>query len=202
VSAAELPLHWRTPSDWTRSALADPIALLNDHAHLEKKAAANAMDLLLRWPERTPNQPWIQAMTSIAKDEINHLQTVTRHLTRRGGKLTRTHTNPYAADLRALIRKGDTIRELTDRLLVCALIELRSCERFELLAEQAEDALLRKLYGSLFLSEAGHFRVFLQLAKELPQPCDVDERWDELLALESTIIQRQPVGASMHSGVA
>jgi tRNA-(ms[2]io[6]A)-hydroxylase len=198
----DLPLHWKTPERWVDTALANPVALLNDHAHLEKKAAANALDLLLRWPERIPNEAWIQAMTAVARDEVNHLQTVTRHLARRGGKLARVHANPYAAELRQLIRKGDGNRELTDRLLVSALIELRSCERFELLARYAPEAPLRKLYNSLYLSEAGHYRVFLQLARELPKPCDVDTRWAEMLAAESEIIQRQPPGPAMHSGLA
>lgn len=195
------PLRWQTPDSWVEIAMEDPLALLNDHAHLEKKAAANAMELLLRWPDRTPNVAWVQAMVSIARDELNHLQTVTRHLARRGGRLARNHVNPYAADLRQLIRKGQGNRELTDRLLASALIELRSCERFELLSRLCPDGTLRRLYGSLHLSEAGHYRVFLQLAKDLPEPCDVDVRWEEMLKAEARIIQHQPAASTMHSGI-
>lgn len=198
----DLPLKWKTPPEWVDSALSDVSALLNDHAHLEKKAAANAMELLLRWPERVANAPWVQAMVSIARDELNHLQTVTRHLARRGGRLTRHHVNPYAGGLRSLLRKGQGNAELTDRLLISALIELRSCERFALLSEHCPDASLRKLYGSLYMSEAGHFRVFLQLARDLPEPCDVDTRWEEMLRSEARIIREQPSGPSMHSGMA
>ena len=197
----ELPLLWKTPAVWVEQAMEDVPALLNDHAHLEKKAAANAMELMLRWPERIANTPWVQAMVAISRDELNHLQTVTRHLARRGGRLTRTHVNPYAAALRELIRKGEGNLELTDRLLVSALIELRSCERFQLLGEHCPEPALRKLYKSLYLSEAGHFRVFLQLARDLPRPTDVDTRWNEMLEAESHIIQKQPPGSSMHSGV-
>jgi len=197
----DLPLLWKTPAIWVEQAMEDVSALLNDHAHLEKKAAANAMELMLRWPERVANAPWVQAMVAISRDELNHLQTVTRHLARRGGRLTRTHVNPYAAALRELIRRGEGNLELTDRLLVSALIELRSCERFQLLGAHCPEPSLRKLYNSLYLSEAGHFRVFLQLARELPRPTDVDTRWNEMLESEARIIQMQPPGPSMHSGV-
>jgi len=197
-----LPLRWFTPPEWADAVLRDPLALLNDHAHLEKKAALNALDMLLRWPNPNPPENWVQAMTNISIDEVSHLQTVTRLLARRGGRLTQHHANPYAADLHRLVRRGDGNREIADRLLCGALIEARSCERFCLLAQRCPDDELRRLYAGLWKSEAGHYRVFLQLANELPHPLGVDERWNDLLDAEAAIVQRQKPGPRMHAGLA
>src|SRR3954468_10395247 len=136
---ADLPLRYATPPAWAAAVMAAPLELLNDHAHLEKKAASNALELLNRWPEPSPPENWVAAMTAVARDEVEHLATVCRILARRGGRLTRQHSNPYAAELRALVRQGEGRAELVDRLMVSALIEARSCERFKLLGEACED---------------------------------------------------------------
>ncbi len=182
--------------------LREPLKLLNDHAHLEKKAAANALELLNRWPEPCPPENWVNVMTAVARDEVEHLAIVTRLLARRGGRLTKRHRNLYAAALRALVRSDRTPGELVDRLLISALIEARSCERFVRLADECEDEELAKLYGALYASEAGHYRVFLGLARDLPEAAGVEDRWDELLDAEAEIIVDQPIGPTMHSGVA
>src|SRR5690606_12588232 len=155
----DLPLKADTPAFWAGTALASPLVLLNDHAHLEKKAASNALELLLRWPEPNPPEGWVQAMTSIAIDEASHLNTVTRLLARRGGRLTKSHRNSYAGALRGLVRTGKGLHELIDRLLISALIEARSCERFWLLGQATKetDRELHRLYDGLYKSEAGHY---------------------------------------------
>jgi len=196
-----LPFRYDTPPQWAAEALLRPLELLNDHAHLERKAAANALELLNRWPEPGPPENWVTAMTAISRDEVEHLAVVTRLLTRRGGRLSRQHGNQYASELRALVRKGLGPAELVDRLLVSALIEARSCERFKLLAEASADAELTKLYRGLWSSEHGHYRTFLQLAEKIQPPHDVAERWDKMLTAEAAIIARQPPGPRMHSGV-
>src|SRR5215210_6323219 len=179
---AELPLKYLTPPRWAAEALRRPLELLNDHAHLEKKAAANALELLNRWPEPSPPENWVAAMTAVARDEVEHLATVCRILARRGGRLTKQHSNRYAADLRALVRQGQGRDELVDRLLVSGLIEARSCERFKLLGEACEeDGELRKLYRGLWASEHGHYRSFVELAKEIEIADRVRARWDEML---------------------
>lgn len=198
----DLPLKWKTPDRWAKQVLEQPLALLNDHAHLEKKAATNALDLLNRWPEPTPPENWVQAMTAIARDEVEHLAIVTRLLARRGGRLTRTHSNPYAQGLRDLVRIGGGRMELMDRLMISALIEARSCERFMLLAEVAEDRELAMLYRGLYASEAGHYRIFIELARSLPDAMAVSQRWNELLAAEVDVIRNQRPGSGMHTGVA
>src|SRR5215204_2132548 len=100
---ADLPLRYRTPATWAPSVLAAPLELLNDHAHLEKKAAANALELLNRWPEPSPPENWVAAMTAVARDEVEHLAVVSRLLARRGGMLTKSHANPYASELHKLV---------------------------------------------------------------------------------------------------
>src|SRR4051794_30896224 len=132
-----LPLHSRTPVEWARAVLREPVRLLMDHAFLEKKAATNALELLTRWPGEWVSG-WVETMTGVARDEAAHLAQVTRILRRRGERLERYHKNPYANALRLLVRKGDPA-EILDRVLVSALIEVRSCERFAVLAATSED---------------------------------------------------------------
>lgn len=195
----ELPLHSRTPPEWARSVLSDPIALLIDHAFLEKKAANNAMELMTRWPDDwTPG--WVETMTGIARDEAAHLAQVARLLMKRGGRLSRSHKSPYSNALRSLVRSG-TPNEIVDRLLVSALIELRSCERFALLADTSPDAELAGFYKALFVSERGHYRVFLKLAYKVAPRDAVEERWQRMLESEARILAEQPPEIAMHSGV-
>ncbi len=194
-----LPLASRTPLAWGPKALADPIALLIDHAFLEMKAAQNAMELMTRWPnDWTPG--WVETMTSVARDETAHLSQVSRLLIRRGGRLERGHKSTYAAALRQLVRSGKS-RETLDRLCVSALIEARSCERFAVLAATTTDEELAKFYGALFSSEMGHFKVFLKLAHKMAPKDEVSERWEELRHAEAGIIAEQPTGSRIHSGV-
>jgi len=200
MSRVDLPLRFLTPAKWADSVLAEPLELLNDHAHLEKKAAANALELVNRWPEPNPPENWVAAMTAIARDEVEHLATVSRLLARRGGRLTKQHSNPYASDLHKLVRKGRGHEELVDRLMISALIEARSCERFKLLADAVrDDAELQKLYAELWASEHGHYRTFIQLAEDILATKDVQKRWDQMLDAEAKIMQRQTSGPRMHS---
>jgi len=195
----DLPLHSRTPVEWGRAVLAEPISLLIDHAFLEKKAATNAMELLTRWPDDWL-EGWVEAMTAVARDEAAHLAQVMRILLARGGRLDRFHKNPYANALRQLVRKGERTETL-DRLLVAALIEIRSCERFSVLAVAAEDAELAAFYRVLFSSELGHYRVFLNLAAKFTRPKDLEARWQEMLAAEARILAEQEPGPRIHSGL-
>ncbi len=196
-----LPLKFQTPKDWATEVLKQPIALLSDHAYLERKAATNALDLLNRWVDVRTSEQWVLTLSNIAKDETAHLYTVTKLIAERGGKLQRTHKCQYANDLRALVRIGKGNLEVLDRLLVSALIEARSCERFLILGEVATEPDLKHLYKSLFASEAGHYKTFLKLAETTATARVVESRWEELLEKESEIIQAQPIGVALHSGV-
>jgi tRNA-(ms[2]io[6]A)-hydroxylase len=197
----KLPLHSETPLAWGRGVLEQTLPLLSDHAILEKKAAANALELLTRWPyEYVPG--WVETMTGVARDETVHLAQVTRILLRRGGQLEKGHTNPYAKALRGLVRAGG-VAEAIDRLLVSSLIEVRSCERFAVLAEAARDGdgELARFYERLYKSEFGHYTTFLNLAKKLGGEDVVEARWEELLEREAEILAKQRFGPRMHSGL-
>jgi tRNA-(ms[2]io[6]A)-hydroxylase len=199
-----LPLTLRTPADWGRIVLQDPLALLADHAILEKKAAYGAMEMLTRWPgDFVPG--WVETMTTVARDEAAHLLQVTRILARRGGRLSRSHSNPYARGLRQLVRNG-TGGEVIDRLFVSSLIEARSCERFSILADAAvamEDSELATFYQSLFTSELGHYKVFLNLARIIGKddPHEVETRWRQMLESEAEVLRSQPPGPRIHSWI-
>lgn len=210
MSDAKLPLRYVTPESWAASVLARPLELLNDHAHLEKKAATNALELLNRWPEPNAPENWVAAMTAVARDEVDHLATVSRLLARRGGRLTKQHGNPYASALHQLVRRGRGTEELVDRLMISALIEARSCERFKLLADHLDsletqddghDAELLKLYRSLWASEHGHYRTFIDLAEQILPAKGVEKRWGEMLDAEARIIRDQQPGPRMHGGL-
>jgi len=186
-----LRLHSRTSESWARTVLADPVALLIDHAFLEKKAANNAMELMTRWPgDWTPG--WVETMAAIARDETAHLAQVVR-------LLINVHKNPHANSLRLLVRRGGT-GEILDRVLVSALIEARSCERFGVLAASAEDEEIAAFYKTLHASELGHYKVFLKLAHELGKKNIVEVRWCQILSEEARILSAQTPGPRIHSG--
>jgi tRNA-(ms[2]io[6]A)-hydroxylase len=200
IVLSELPLLTRTPDHWAIAVLKESLPLLNDHAYLEKKAASNALELLNRWPEPDCPDRWPAILAGIASDEAAHLSSVVRLLIRRGGRLERTHRNPYASALRLLVRKGSGNQELLDRLLVSALIEARSCERFEVLARSSSDRELARFYARLGSSELGHYRVFLTLAEQVATRKETEARWRQMLQAEAQILAAQPPGPRIHSG--
>ncbi len=195
-----LPLLYRTPDSWAGIPLSNLRALLSDHAYLERKATSNALELLNRWPE--PNQPanWTKIISGIARDEASHLNLVVKIMRRRGWDLERLHRGKYPGDLRALVRLGKGPKEVADRLLVSALIEARSCERFGILARLCKDDELRKLYASLYTSEFGHYHVYVQLAEEILSKEETKGRFQQMLKDEARIIAAQPKGPGLHSG--
>ncbi|MGE0484506.1 MAG: tRNA isopentenyl-2-thiomethyl-A-37 hydroxylase MiaE [Gammaproteobacteria bacterium] len=199
---AALPLRYTTPPAWVAQALAEPLALLADHAQLERKAAVNALDLVNRWPRDDHAEAWVGLLAAITADEAMHLKAVTRLLAARGGAIPRAHRNAYASALHERVRRGDGPRELLDRLLVAALIEARSCERFELLAAHGEDAELAAFFAGLCASERGHYTVFLRLADMVGGRALREARWHEWLDLEAAVIAAQPPGPRIHSGLA
>jgi len=195
-----LPLRSVTPPRWAEEVLQHPLELLSDQVYLEKKASNNALEFLNLWPGDNPPPHWLSSVATIARDETQHLQLVLKLLDKRNGLLPIRHQNPYAADLRKLIRQGKGNQELIDRLLVSALIEARSCERFERLAEGAKDSELKKFYSGLIASENGHYQMFVEMAKKVLPTREVENRWDWFLGEESAVIQAQPMGPRIHSG--
>jgi tRNA-(ms[2]io[6]A)-hydroxylase len=188
-----LHLKTETPRSWLDYALAHLDEVLVDHAHCEKKAAATALSLLSSYPD---NPPLAAAMASLAAEEAGHLRMVVDALHARGLTLGHDPGDPYAQQLMALCRGGEG--RLLDRLLVAACIEARSCERLKLLADNVPDPALRPLYAELFAAEAGHFRLFVELADQIFGRERTRSRLEEVLDAEAEIMRRLPVRAVVH----
>jgi len=181
-----LNLASTTDPAWLESALSDLDALLLDHAHCERKAAGMALRLMFRYPERAfLHEP----LSRLAREELAHYEEVLRAMAARGGSMRRQRPSPYAGRLSHLIRSAEPER-LLDTLLVCALIEARSCERFKLLSEAVDDPKLRALYRGLLASEARHHGSYLDLAVELCGEATARARLLELAEREAEIISQ------------
>jgi len=158
--AGPVLLHTPTDPGWLPLALARFDEVLVDHAHCEKKAAANALSLIQSYPD-LPGLP--AQMARLAREESAHLARVLELMEARGLTLGRDTGDPYAQALQACVRTGAAERRV-DRLLVAAVIEARSCERLSLLAEGLEEPALKRFYGELAQSEDGHQALFFRLA--------------------------------------
>ena len=154
-------LRSATDPRWSAVALANLDATLGDHAHCEKKACATALKLVADHPT-LPRL--VRSLARLAQEEMQHFLAVLNELARRGAPLPPDEGDPYARQLLRLLRSGPG--RLVDRLLVGALIEARSCERLGLLAAALPRGRLRELYLRLAQAEAGHERLFVDLAKE------------------------------------
>lgn len=159
-----------SPTDpaWAREAVADLDAVLVDHAHCEMKAATNAMSLVMRHPG---DLALVRALTELAREELDHFRRVIHFMDRRGLQLGAPPVDSYAADLRTAMNRlpSANIPNLVDRLLVSALIEARSCERFKLLIDvlpAGTPSEMRVLYDELFACEARHYRTYVDLATQ------------------------------------
>lgn len=183
-----------SPTDdaWVDAALADIPRLLSDHAHCEMKAATNALSLAVRYGDRPA---LVQALSAIAEEEVAHFRRVHALLVERGLPLGTPPVDPYTAALRKSAEVGRGPSALVDRLLVAALIEARSCERFRLLADRCSDPEPRAIWKELLASEAGHYRTFLDLAiaegaRDGASADDVRERLSLLAVREADIVGR------------
>jgi tRNA-(ms[2]io[6]A)-hydroxylase len=179
---------------WLEVALAEFDAVLVDHAHCEKKAAANALSLLQVYPD-VPGLP--AQMARLSREESAHLAKVLALMEERGLSLGRDDGDPYAQGLQRLLRSGQRERRL-DRLLVAGIIESRSHERLQLLAHGLGDPKLRRLYAELARSEDGHQRLFVRLAKNVEEGDLVDSRLEALLEAEAALLAKLPIRAAIH----
>ncbi len=193
--ACMLNLQAPTPARWLDQVRASLDELLIDHAHCEKKAAGVALGLLVAYVEHLD---LCRAMTEIVKEELDHFQLVLDLLGRRGIRFRRIPPSRYGEKLHALIRKGEPERAI-DRLLVSALIEARSCERFGLLRDHLDDAELAAFFGSLFESEARHHSTYVRLAATFAPADLVHERLHVLAKEEARIITEGETLPRMHS---
>lgn len=190
-----LSLTVPTPDRWLAQVEPHLDLLLIDHAHCEKKAAGVAMNLLFSYVEHSD---LTQAMTEIVQEELDHFHQVREILDRRGIRFYKLSPSGYAPQLHELVSKQEPQRAV-DRLLVAALIEARSCERFGLLRDRLADRELADFYGSLFESEARHHSTYVRLAKDFLSEEAVRERLHELSAAEGAIIAAGEGEPRMHS---
>jgi tRNA-(ms[2]io[6]A)-hydroxylase len=188
------PLRIATDPRWLPLALARFDEVLLDHAHCEQKAAASAMALVAAYPERST---LVRRCTRLAVEELRHFRLVHERLVARGLVLDRDRGDPYARALLALARTGPLPR-LVDRLLAAALIEARSHERLSLLAGALPDPGLATLYRSFATAEAGHHRLFVELAEEAAGAAATAKRLAELAEAEATIVAGLPLAARIH----
>ncbi|WP_025764548.1 tRNA-(ms[2]io[6]A)-hydroxylase [Dyadobacter tibetensis] len=197
MNITTLGLELPTDPRWVNIAAMQLGDILIDHAYCEQKAASSCISLIVHYPEKTR---LVEVLTPIVAEEWGHFQRVLKELRSRGLSLGRQRKDEYVGQLMKLVRnKGDYEEALLDKLLVCALVEARSCERFKLLSEKLEDAKLVKFYRELMISEAGHYRTFLELAETYCPKELVRQRWKEFLQAEAEIIQGlKPRSDRMH----
>ena len=180
-------LAMATDPRWVNIAEKNIHEILIDHAYCEQKAASSCISLIILYPEK---EKLVESLTPIVAEEWSHFEKVLLKLRERGWSLGFQRKDEYIERINSIIKKGGSRdQQLTERLLLNALIEARSCERFRLLWKEIQDEDLSKFYHELMLSEAGHYRNFLSLAKEYENEEAVETRWREILAAEAEIVK-------------
>jgi tRNA-(ms[2]io[6]A)-hydroxylase len=182
-----LGLELPTDPRWVNIAEKNIEDILVDHAYCEQKAASACISLIILYPER---QKLVETLTPVVAEEWGHFERVLQELRKRGFGLGRQRKDVYVEELQKAVKKGGSRDEqLTEKLLLNALIEARSCERFKLLWKNIPDNDLSKFYYELMVSEAGHYRNFIELAKTYYPEEKVNNRWRMLLEQEAEIIK-------------
>ena len=173
-----------TSDVWIKLALSNPIEILIDHAHCERKAAGVAIQLMFRYPTE-PNLS--EVLSPIAREELEHFEKILYFLKDLGHSLKALKPPPYGSELAKNVRKEEPYRML-DSFLIAGLIEARSHERLSILALNSENQSFRSLYESLLESEARHFGIYLKLAKNKFSIDETSKRLEELAKIESEIL--------------
>jgi tRNA-(ms[2]io[6]A)-hydroxylase len=182
-------LGLKLPTDprWVDLAEMDLAEILTDHAYCEQKAATSCISLIQGYPDKTE---MVKELAPIVTEEWGHFRLVLLELERRNLKLGYQRKDEYVNELLKFEKKGGGREErLLERLLVCALIEARSCERFRLLSLNLKEDDLKEFYHKFMVSEAGHYRLFIDLAKTYFPEDLVKVRWQAYLEKEAEILQ-------------
>ena len=191
-------LGLKLPSDprWVNIAEKNLEDILSDHAFCEQKAASTAISLIVSFPEYTA---LVQEMIALVEEEMSHFKMVHNLLLERGFTLGRDRKDAYVSRLLQFFPKGGSrTTQLVHRLLLAALIEARSCERFRLLSEHLEDKKLAKFYRKLMISEANHYSSFLGFDRQYGDRTEVDQKWNALLEFEAEIMKTLSVDKTIH----
>jgi tRNA-(ms[2]io[6]A)-hydroxylase len=184
-----------TPRAWVEAAVQDLSTLLVDHANCEKKAASTALALIFAYPE---DRPLAVALSRLAREELKHFEQVERLMKKLDVPYRRMKPGRYASELRKLVRTHEPRRKL-DLMIVHALIEARSCERFRLLARHLPPA-VKELYAQLERSEARHFEMYLDFAGREFEADEVAARLEIFATREAELATSADQELRFHSG--
>lgn len=192
-----LGLALPTDPRWVDIAEKNVEDILVDHAYCEQKAASSCISLITLFPDMVE---LVEMLTPVVAEEWSHFERVLEQLNKRGYKLGFPRKDEYVLQLLKLeIKGGNRKHQVMEKLLINALIEARSCERFRQLHLHLKDEELKKFYYELMVSEAGHYRNFLQLAETYMPKDVVKKRWEELLKGEGEIMKNlQPRADRIH----
>ena len=192
-------LHLKLPTDprWVDIAQMQIEDILVDHAYCEQKAASSCISLIVRFNDL---EYLVDTLTPIVAEEWGHFERVMEQLKKRGMKFGRQRKDEYVTRLTDFVKKGGSrMDQLTEHLLLNALIEARSCERFKLLSKNIQDEDLQKFYFELMISEAGHYVTFIEMARMYQDPEKVNKRWQEWLTFEAEVLKSMELrGDRMH----
>lgn len=192
-------LGLKLPTDprWIDLAEKSLEEILSDHAYCEQKAATQCISLIQLYPDK---DRLVEEVSPVVTEEWGHFRMVIAEMKKRNLQLGFQRKDEYVIELNKFVRKGGSRdHRLIEKLLVCALIEARSCERFRLLSQGLDDPELKEFYHKFMVSEAGHYRMFLNLAEEYGDNKTVRQRWQEFLDYEAEIIKNLSVrGDRMH----
>jgi tRNA-(ms[2]io[6]A)-hydroxylase len=192
-------LRLQLPTDprWVDVAKMSLADILVDHAYCEQKAASSCISLIVKFPDL---EKLVDVLTPVVAEEWDHFARVMDQLKKRGLPFGNPRKDEYVVRLQEFVKKGGSrMQQLTEYLLMNALIEARSCERFKLLWQHLEDEELKKFYYELMVSEAGHYVNFIDLAKTYYPKDKVESRWQEWLAYEKEVLKHLEIrGDRMH----
>lgn len=192
-------LYCATPDSWVNNALDNQELLLLDHANCEKKAASTAVKLINRYLDYPD---LMHKMSRLAREELRHFEQVLAIMQQRNIQYSYITAASYGAKLHAAIAKHEPLK-LIDSLILGAIIEARSCERFYKLAPHLDDE-LQSFYNSLLKSEARHYQDYLVLASDIAAKFGESERVEKsiahLLTLETQLINTPTTEFRFHSG--
>lgn len=192
-----LHLHLPTDPRWVDLAAISLEEILTDHAYCEQKAATSCISLIQSYPEKTV---LVEELSPIVTEEWGHFRQVLQEINKRGLKLGKQRKDEYVNKLLNFQLKGGSAENrLLDKLLFCALIEARSCERFKRLSEGLSDEYMRNFYRKFMESEAGHYTLFITLSENYFPKEKVRNRWKEWLNIEAEILKEIELrGDRMH----
>ena len=194
-----LGLKMATDPRWVNIVERNIQEILIDHAYCEQKAASNAISMIVQYPQYPD---LVEAMTAICQEEMEHFHMVHIKLQERGLSLGFERKDPYVHDLSEYLKKhkntGSRSSHFVNQMLFAAMIEARSCERFKILSEEINDEDLRGFYRSLMESEARHYTTFLGFARKYGEGIPVEERWNDFLEFESSLMEKYGKNETMH----